>query len=708
MQTMKKTSIPAILILMTSLMSTWLPLAAQAPVFDTSGNGRLNGTYYFRHVLYGVSFTADSANIIGDINEAISLYGNITFDGNGNYSITNGFVADATNQVASDPLSCYIAQTTCSSNQGTAVSGTYSVSASGYGFISNPIVSADVIYGLVAANGMFSGSTTESSSAYNDLFIASPIASPARTNFSGSYNVVGFLPGGDFAFPMNPNGSGNIGTVNISGYLEGSNTAQTQSSNVSYRFSSGAGVLVFPTSTTANFISGQEFIYFSPDGQFFFGGSDTGFDMIMGVTNTSSDAAFGACNGQTSCLFTQAGLDEDFSDLGSGFADLDGYYGSLNATNTGSIIANERISDQVAFASTYAYNYVDGFTYPATGAYTDTGVGFNYWVGDGGKVRIGEGISPFLGITLALQAPAFTPTTPVYINPTGIVNAASFTPFTAGVADGEFISIFGTNLAASTVVASTVPYPTKLNNVQVLINGVPAPLYFVSAGQISAIVPSGDPYSLAQIQVNNNGILSNVVTTVFGAPGSTSADVTSPGVYTYQSQGVYAAAVDTNTSTIVTPSNPANPGDTVEVFLSGLGTVYPTVPDGATAPLSPLSYTVNTVIADVDGAAATVVFAGLAPTLAGLYQVNVTIPTSTTAGDHFLDISVNSPATSTNTTGNLEAYTQQVLISVGGGAAARPAEVTKRSRATTHAKPVRQALCTWKTSCRVPESSIER
>ena len=61
---------------------------------------------------------------------------------------------------------------------GAAVSGTYSISASGFGFLSNPIASGDFIYGLVAANGLFTGSSTETTFAYNDMFIAAPVPSP--------------------------------------------------------------------------------------------------------------------------------------------------------------------------------------------------------------------------------------------------------------------------------------------------------------------------------------------------------------------------------------------------------------------------------------------------------------------------------------------------------------------------------------------------
>jgi uncharacterized protein (TIGR03437 family) len=209
-----------------------------------------------------------------------------------------------------------------------------------------------------------------------------------------------------------------------------------------------------------------------------------------------------------------------------------------------------------------------------------------------------------------------------------------------------------------------------LNGVQVMVDGVAAPLYFVTPGQIAAIVPSGNPYSIANIQVINNGVSSNVVSELINP--------TVPGIYTNPSGGIgYAAVVDTNTGQIVTPSTPANPGDTIEVFATGLGTAYPAVADGAAPPDSPLSYTVNTIQADVDGNSATVVFAGLAPTLAGLYQINVTIPSATTAGDHALDISGLNQAGTV-----LQSYEEQVLISVSGGLA-RPAEPSIRR----HARP---------------------
>jgi hypothetical protein len=94
---------------------------------------------------------------------------------------------------------------------------------------------------------------------------------------------------------MNPNGAGSLGGVTVTGYEGGNGTATLSQSfsNLSYTFSSGAGVISFPTSNTAQFFSGKEFLYFSPDGNFFFGGSPIGYDMIVGVRNGSGTGNFG-------------------------------------------------------------------------------------------------------------------------------------------------------------------------------------------------------------------------------------------------------------------------------------------------------------------------------------------------------------------------------------------------------------------------------
>ena len=63
------------------------------------------------------------------------------------------------------------------------LSGTYSIAASGQGFLSNPLFpgppAAILIYGMVNAQGIFVGSSTENQNGYNDVFIAAPLSNTA-------------------------------------------------------------------------------------------------------------------------------------------------------------------------------------------------------------------------------------------------------------------------------------------------------------------------------------------------------------------------------------------------------------------------------------------------------------------------------------------------------------------------------------------------
>src|SRR5260370_39578098 len=86
-------------------------------------------------------------------------------------------------------------------------------------------------------------------------------------------------------------------------------------------------------------------------------------------------------------------------------------------------------------------------------------------------------------VLLSFLSPAQTPA----VNSGGIVNAASFT---APVAPGALISIFGVNLAPQIAAASQIPLPTSLANVSVrFTNNVFAPLLFVSPTQVNPQLP---------------------------------------------------------------------------------------------------------------------------------------------------------------------------------------------------------------------------
>jgi uncharacterized protein (TIGR03437 family) len=633
------------------LISTAAGLAAQTSTWDTSGNGMLNGTYYFRHVLYQLSNAGT-----GQLYDTASLYGTVTFSGTGTYAMTATEVDYGLGQMGK-----------------VSPTGTYSIAASGQGFLSHPLSTGDSIHGMVNAQGIFMGSSTENPNGFNDLFIAAPLSSPAPglSTFKGTYSLAYMDFSGNSPLvtvgamlQMSPDGAGNIGTVGVAAYVGeyGSSKAVQSLSNVKYIFSNGAAVVTFPNSSTA-FFTGQYYLYFSPDGNFVFGGSPVSTDVLVGVrTGTGTPNLSG--------LYYEAGLDQNESALSTtGVAGPDSFYGSFSA-NGGTIVGHQRVAD---FFNSFTtdYTYSDTYSVAANGTYSNPAT--NYAVGNG--IRIGSGIGPYLGLSVALQAPTMSSslsTTGVFLNPQGTVNAGSSAPFTAGLAPGELLTLYGDNLASGTQVASAIPFPTTLGNVQVTVNGVPAPVYYVTPAQLSAIVPYGVVGSIAKVQVFNNNVPSNAVTEWISN--------TAPGVLTQSQNGLGYGDVIHLDGTLVNAKSPAQIGETVSVFLTGLGAVNPTIADGAAGPTGSLANAVATITAYIGGVQATVGYAGLAPQLAGLYQINLTVPAGLTAGDHMLDIA------------GPDAYSSVCLIATGSATASSSASTATPFRAVPHVPAPRGAI----------------
>jgi uncharacterized protein (TIGR03437 family) len=284
----------------------------------------------------------------------------------------------------------------------------------------------------------------------------------------------------------------------------------------------------------------------------------------------------------------------------------------------------------------------DGTTGTAANGFTDLN-GYQYLFGNAGQAFVAIGTNGNFSLQVGLHAPAFSGTG-VFLNPIGVINAASWQPVTASISPGELIVLFGTGLSSTTVVTQGgQTFPTKLGGVSVSINSLPCPIYYVTPGQLAVSVPYGvasNLTGLANIQVTNNGVVSNVVQMYLtdAAPGSFSQNANGIG---------YAAANHAATGQLITPANPAQPGEYISLYLTGPGTVTPTVTDGVVGPSSPLSWSdvynagnlsvyFNDYTNGTSGNAGTVSFAGLAPTLAGLYQINVQVPATTglIAGDN--------------------------------------------------------------------------
>ncbi|HEY6345660.1 MAG TPA: hypothetical protein VIY49_29525 [Bryobacteraceae bacterium] len=193
----------------------------------------------------------------------------------------------------------------------------------------------------------------------------------------------------------------------------------------------------------------------------------------------------------------------------------------------------------------------------------------------------------------------------------GVVNAGSFQPVLAPGADA---SIFGAHFAATAVAAASTPFPLTLGGVSVTVNEIAAPMIYAGTGQINFQVPYETAIGAASIVVSVNGVPS--------PRAQVSIAPTAPGVLF--STGGQAIAQNQDYS-LNGPTNPAQAGSYLTVYLVGGGMPSPPVATGAPAPLSPLS-TFAPVTASIGGSPANVAFAGLTPGSVGLMQINLQVP----------------------------------------------------------------------------------
>jgi uncharacterized protein (TIGR03437 family) len=255
-------------------------------------------------------------------------------------------------------------------------------------------------------------------------------------------------------------------------------------------------------------------------------------------------------------------------------------------------------------------------------------------VNPAGSVYIGDRVNSRVRV---ISQPNVTVAPSLGSNPA--LNGASFVPGLA-IAPGSIVALFGSNLTTGTASDLTAPLPYSLNNTSVTFNGAEAPLFYVSPTQINAQVPFTLPVGQVQIQVQHGSAISTPVT-VPVAPYS-------PGIFIVDYNSNAGAVLHTNTYAVVTSSNPAQPGETLAIYATGLGAVNMAMAPGAAAPsTAPFAMTVNTPMVTIGGVSAYVSFSGLAPGFVGLYQLNVTVPQGMAPGSQSLQISAGGIASNT-------------------------------------------------------------
>jgi len=636
---------------------------------DTSGTSMLKGAYRFRYV------APLNYNTNGSINEVLAAEGEIDFDGAGTYSIALGSQYIDNTQNSGKPQAFPVGS-----------GGSYSLSAAGIGYIESPLASLNSSYGVADfgtySSGIFTGSATESyttiQNGLNDLLVVMLVGTPpTNSTFTSPYwiGALDFFQGGDAQLKnalleINPNGSGGLGTLNITGQTHNQSSALKQTATgATYNFAAdGGATLTIPlpsgVSTGNAMFAGSRLMYVSSDGNYVLGWTPNGYDIFFGVRALTVPGAASLFQGQ---YFLGNLSDEPLVVSGTTIKSgcgAESFWGSENAVGNQMEIIHQRFFSPYCSSSGAVVDFARDNSTVLNPDGTANDELSNYYAFGGGLgscptspttvapcVNAFVSISNSLGffwLTIGIHEPSssFCGGSGLCLYPNAVFNGANWDPITAGLAPGELITLYGKGLSSSTLTnVGGLPFGTSLGTTQVLVDGQPSPIYYVSPTQLSAIIPygaAGSASAYATIQVNNGGLLSNQVS-VFLTPSE-------PGIFSKGQDGIGDAIALHANYTAVSPASPAQPGETIILALTGLGTVTPTVADGAVGPSSPLSYADNFTATNgllvlfndynngSTGQQGTVQFAGLYPGFAGLYQMNVTIPTNVGPGQVYVEV----------------------------------------------------------------------
>lgn len=202
-----------------------------------------------------------------------------------------------------------------------------------------------------------------------------------------------------------------------------------------------------------------------------------------------------------------------------------------------------------------------------------------------------------------------------------IVNAATQTA--VALAPNAIATIYGTDLAFSTRAATSTDIvkgalPTQLDGVGVWINAMPCSLFYISPTQINFLVPYQITSSIVSVIVARDGVAGPAVDIQLSS--------TSPGLFLWGDNNPVAVHLD---GQLISSLSPAAPGEVIVIYAAGLGRTVPDTSGGHLATAAFPIYYASQLQVLLDGTATppgSILYAGLAPGFAGLYQINLTVP----------------------------------------------------------------------------------
>lgn len=219
------------------------------------------------------------------------------------------------------------------------------------------------------------------------------------------------------------------------------------------------------------------------------------------------------------------------------------------------------------------------------------------------------------------------PGTPVYTE-ASIANAAANVP--DFFAANTFLTIYGQNLSyvikaisPDDIHAGTLPATLQGTGVTVLINQVPADMYYVSPFQVNVLIPSSLRPGPVTIQLENYGAA--------GPPISVPLGNAAPALFQMDATTVIATH---GNGPLVTQASPAKPGEVVVLYATGLGvTSPPAIPNQIPTAIAPLADMGNfqVLLNGTPVSAKAIQYAGVTPGFAGLFQINLLLPANSPA-----------------------------------------------------------------------------
>jgi uncharacterized protein (TIGR03437 family) len=237
---------------------------------------------------------------------------------------------------------------------------------------------------------------------------------------------------------------------------------------------------------------------------------------------------------------------------------------------------------------------------------------------------------------------------------TSIQDAASYQ--SGPIAPGSWIAVYGSNLTDTTQGNDGTNFPFATCSACNVLNqplpmgidgaafsfdtpgqtlSVPGRFSYVSPGQLNVQIPW-------ELTGQTTATVKSIVNYTYSPEVTFTFAEYSPGFYQVPIGSANAAGENPDYS-IVTEGNPATRGSYVQLFMNGLGPVNCTAgapyctssnqpADGLAAPSTQLAKTMATPTVTIGGQPATVLFSGLAPGFASLYQVNVDVPSNIATG----------------------------------------------------------------------------